>query len=61
MGKGFSQREGIDFGEIFSHVVKQTSIRTILAIVTQLDMEMNQMHVKMAFLNGELQETIYMK
>ena len=50
-----------DYNEIFSHVLKHTSIRTILSIVAKEDLEFEQMDVKTAFLHGDLEETIYMK
>jgi ATP-binding cassette subfamily B (MDR/TAP) protein 1 len=40
--KGFAQKNGIDFGEIFSHVVKMTSIRTILSLVAAKDFHLEQ-------------------
>ena len=43
----------------FSHVIKHTSIRMLLTIVVQFDLELEQMNVKIAFLYGELQEKIY--
>ena len=60
MVKGYTQREGIDYEETFSPVVRFVSIRLILAIVAHLDLELFQMDVKTAFLNGELDEEIYM-
>lgn len=60
VAKGYSQVEGIDFNEIFSPVVKHCSIRLILALVNQFDLELDQLDVKTAFLNGDLEETIYM-
>ena len=60
MAKGFTQREGIDFNKIYSPVVKHTSIRVLLALVTQYDMELEQLDVKTAFLHGKLEEEIYM-
>ena len=59
--KGFTQREGINYNEIFSHVVKHSSIRILLAIVAHKDWELQQMDVKTAFLNRELEEKIYME
>ena len=59
VAKGYSQKEGIDFQEIFSPVVKHVSIRLLLSIIVHLDMELQQMDVKTAFLHGYLDETIY--
>ena len=59
--KGFSQRKGVDFNEIFSPVVKMSSIRTMLSLAATLDFEVEQMDVKTAFLHGDLEEEIYMK
>jgi hypothetical protein len=59
--KGYSQVEGIDFGEIFSHVAKLTSIRFMLFVVAAFDFEIEQMDVKTSFLHGNLEEEIYMK
>ena len=61
VAKGFTQVEGIDYNEIFSPVVKYKTIRVMLSIVTQFDLELQQMDVKTAFLHGELEETIYME
>jgi len=61
IAKGYAQNKGIDYNEIFYHVVKHTSIWMLLAIVVQLDLELEQMDVKTAFLHGELEEKIYMK
>jgi len=60
VAKGFSQKEGVDYNEIFSHVVKHCSIRIILSLVTQYDLKLHQMDVTTAFLHGELEEQIYM-
>uniref|UniRef100_A0A2N9EH16 Integrase catalytic domain-containing protein n=1 Tax=Fagus sylvatica TaxID=28930 RepID=A0A2N9EH16_FAGSY len=58
--KGFNQKQGIDFDEIFSPVVKISSIRVILGLTTSLDLEFEQMDVKTTFLHGDLEEEIYM-
>ena len=58
--KGFNQKQGIDFDEIFSPVVKMSSIRVILGLTASLDLVLEQMDVKTAFLHGDLEEEIYM-
>ena len=61
VAKGYSQVEGIDFGDIFSHVSKLTSIRFLLYVVVAFDFEVEQMDVKTTFLHGDLEEEIFMK
>jgi hypothetical protein len=58
--KGFTQREHIDYNEIFSLVSCKDSLRIIMALVTHYDLELHQIDVKMAFLNGDLLENVYM-
>ena len=58
--KGFQQKHGIDFTEIFSPVVKMTTIRVILSIVAAENLHLEQLDVKTAFLHGDLEEDIYM-
>ena len=53
--------EGIDYHEIFSPVVKLVSIRIVLALVAVLDLELEQLDVKTAFLHGDLDEKIFME
>ena len=60
VAKGYTQKEGIDYDETFSPVAMLKSIRILLSIVAALDYEIWQMDVKTAFLNGHLDETIYM-
>ena len=61
VAKGYSQIPGVDFTDVFSPVVKHSSIRALLGIVALHDFELEQMDVKTAFLNGELEEDIYMQ
>ena len=60
MAKGFTQREGIDYNETFSPVSCKDSFRIIMALVAHYDLELHQMDVKTAFLNGDLEENVYM-
>lgn len=59
VAKGFTQQE-VDFTEVFSPVVKHNSIRILLAIVAQKDLELHQLDVRTTFLHGKLEEQIYM-
>ncbi|KAH9726184.1 hypothetical protein KPL70_008163 [Citrus sinensis] len=60
VAKGFAQKEGIDYNEVFSPVVKHTSIRILLALVAEYEFELAQLDVKTTFLHGDLEEEIYM-
>uniref|UniRef100_A0A2N9G4M2 CCHC-type domain-containing protein n=1 Tax=Fagus sylvatica TaxID=28930 RepID=A0A2N9G4M2_FAGSY len=61
VAKGYSQRHGIDYDEVFSPVVRHTSIRAVLALVADQDLELEQLDVKTAFLHGNLEEEIFME
>ena len=58
--KGFQQKKGIDYSEIFSLVVKTSTIRLVLGLVAVENLHLDQLDVKTAFLHGELEEDIYM-
>ncbi|KAM2808794.1 hypothetical protein PS2_043635 [Malus domestica] len=60
VAKGFNQREGVDYNDTFSPVSSKDSMRVIMALTSHFDMELHQMDVKTAFLNGDLQEDIHM-
>ena len=59
--KGYAQKEGNDYNQIFSPIVKHMSIYMLLVIIAQFDLELEQMNVKILFLHGELEERLYMK
>jgi hypothetical protein len=60
VAKGFTQREGIDYTETFSPVSNKDSFQIVMALVAHYDLELHQMDVKIVFLNGDLQENVYM-
>ncbi|RVX10077.1 Retrovirus-related Pol polyprotein from transposon TNT 1-94 [Vitis vinifera] len=60
VAKGFTQKEDIDYKETFSPVSSKDSFRIIMTLVAHYDLELHQMDVKTAFLNGNIDETIYM-
>ena len=60
VAQGYAQKPGIDFHETFSPVVKHSSIRSLLSYGVNRDMKIHQMDVVTAFLNGNLDEEIYM-
>ncbi|KAK8696391.1 hypothetical protein V6N13_001527 [Hibiscus sabdariffa] len=59
--KGYRQKEDLDYFETYSPVSRITSIRMILVIAALQNLEAHQMDIKTAFLNGELDEEIYME
>jgi hypothetical protein len=61
VAKGYTQVEGLDYDETFVPVVKFTSIRTLLALAAHLDLEIHQVNIKTAFLNGKLDKKIYLR
>ncbi|KAK1678400.1 hypothetical protein QYE76_039248, partial [Lolium multiflorum] len=61
VAKGFRQIQGVDYDETFSPVAKLKSVRILLAIAAFFDYEIWQMDVKTAFLNGDIEEELYME
>ena len=59
VARGFSQKEGIDYEETFAPVARYTSIRTILALASNMKWKLHQMGVKTTFLNGLIEEEVY--
>ena len=56
--KGYAQRPGVDYDEVFAPVARLESVRLLLAIAAQAGWEVHHLDVKSAFLNGELQEEV---
>ncbi|KAK1648280.1 hypothetical protein QYE76_066085 [Lolium multiflorum] len=61
VAKGYTQKEGEDFFDTYSHVARLTTIRVLLSLAASHGLLVHQMDVKTAFLNGELEEEIYME
>ena len=59
VSRGFSQKEGVDYDETFAPVARYTSIRTIIAIASVMGWKLHQMDVNMAFLNGVVDQEVY--
>jgi len=60
VAKGYQQVPGVDFKELYAPVSKHSTFRVLLAIVAEFDLELDHVDIKSAFLNGDLEETIYM-
>ena len=60
VAKGLTQKDGVDYKETFSPVSKKDSFRIIMAMVAHYDLELHKMDVKTTFLNGNLDEEVYM-
>ena len=61
VAQGYNQEEGIDYNETFAPIARLESIRIMLAFASCMNIKLYQMDVKCAFLNGYLQEKVYVK
>ncbi|MCO5605824.1 hypothetical protein L7F22_060008 [Adiantum nelumboides] len=60
VAKGYAQTKGLDYDETFSLVAKMTNVRLVIAMASMLGWKLRQMDVNNAFLNGDLEEEVYM-
>ena len=61
VAQGFSQRYGIDYDETYAPVIQISSLRTLVSLAVIKSLEMDMMDITGAYLNGKLQETIFMR
>jgi hypothetical protein len=61
MAKGFSRKEGVYYDETFSLVARYTSIRVVISLETKMGWQIHHMDVKMDFLNGVIEEEVYIE
>jgi hypothetical protein len=60
MAKGYTQKKGEDFFDTYSPIARLTTIRVLLSLAASHDLLIHQIDIKTTFLNGELEEEIYM-
>ena len=61
VARGFSRVEGIDYDDTFASVDRYTSIRGLISIAAEMGWKIHQMDVKATFLNGIIQEEVYVE
>jgi hypothetical protein len=61
VAKGYAQREGVDFEEVYAPVARIETVRLIIALAAQKGWQIHHMDVKLAFLNGDLVEEVYVQ
>jgi hypothetical protein len=61
VAREFSQKEGVDFEETFAPVARYTSIKVVISIASEMRWRIHQMDVKTVFLNGVIEEEVYIE
>ena len=61
VAKGYNQEEGIDYDETYAPVARLEAIRMLLAYASYMNFKLYQMYVKSAFLNGFIEEEVYVE
>eukprot|EP00253_Pinus_taeda_P021191 PITA_21191 len=61
VAKGYAQKEGINYEKTFAPVARYTSIRTVISLAAQIGWEIHQMDAKATFLNGIIEEEVYIE
>jgi hypothetical protein len=61
VARGFSQIHGVDYDETFAPVARYTSIRSIITIAAEMGWSIHPMDVKTTFLNGFIEEEVYIE
>jgi len=60
VARGFVQKKGVDYNEVFSPVVRMDSIRLLFSVCAQYEMHFKQFDITTAFLNGDIEEELYL-
>ena len=59
--RGFSQKEGVDYDDTFASIARYTFIKTIISLASVMGWKLHQMDVKTTFLNGVIEEEVYIE
>lgn len=59
VGRGFAQKEGIDYEETFTPIARYTTVRSLVSLAATIGWNIYQMYVRMTFLKGTIDEEVY--